>query len=77
MLQQRRFCNVVQRFHRNYMTTSERRYVVTSQQRCNDVFGSTGLKISLIPVSQMTYCNLQNLTLEVWKLAQIYNFWTG
>ena len=73
MLQQRRFCNVVQRFHRNYMTTSERRYVVTSQKRCNDVFGSTGLKISLIPVSQMTYCNLQNLTLEVWKLAQIYN----
>ena len=43
MLQQRRFCNVVRRFHRNYMTQPERRWIATSQQRCNDVFVSTGL----------------------------------
>ena len=40
MLQRRRFCNVVQRFHRNYMAASEQRWIVTSQQHCNDVFVS-------------------------------------
>ena len=41
-LQRRRFCNVVRRFHRNYMATSERRWIATLQQRCNDVIVSTG-----------------------------------
>ena len=34
-LQQRRFCNVIWRFYCNYMATSERRWIATSQQRCN------------------------------------------
>ena len=42
-LQRRRFCNVIRRFHRSYMVTSEWRRIVTSQQRCNDVIESTGL----------------------------------
>ena len=45
MLQRRRFCNVAQRFHRNYMAASEQRWIVTSQQRCNDVFVSTGVHL--------------------------------
>ena len=32
------------------------------------------LKISLITVSHMASCNLRNLFLEVWKLAQMYHF---
>ena len=36
-LQRRHFCNVIRRFHRNYMATSERRRIATSQQRCNNV----------------------------------------
>ena len=40
-LQRRRFCNVVRRFHSNYMVTSERRWIATVQQRCNDVIVST------------------------------------
>ena len=42
-LQRRSFCNIVRHFHRNYMATSERRWIVTSQQRCNDDFASTGI----------------------------------
>ena len=42
MLKRWRFCNVTRRFHHNYMATSERRWIATSQQR-NDVFVSTGL----------------------------------
>ena len=41
-LQRCRFCNVARHFHRNYIATSERRWIATSQQRCNDVFLSTG-----------------------------------
>ena len=40
-LKRRRFCNVGPLFHHNYMATSERRWIATSQQRCNDVFVST------------------------------------
>ena len=32
------------------------------------------LKISLIIVSHMASCKLRNLFLEVWKLAQMYQF---
>ena len=46
-LQRRRFCNVVRSFHRNYMATSERRWTVTSQQRCNDVIVSTGESVAV------------------------------
>ena len=35
------------------------------------------LKILLITVSRMASCNLRNLFLEVWKLAQMYHFWVG
>ena len=42
-LQQRRFCNVVRRFHRNNMAISERRWIATSQHRCNDVIVSTAI----------------------------------
>ena len=35
------------------------------------------LKILLITVSHMASCNLRNLFLEVWKLAQMYHFWIG
>ena len=45
-LQRRRFCNVIRRFHRNYMATSEWRWIATSQQRCNDVFVSAGYLLS-------------------------------
>ena len=41
-LQRRRFCNVARHFHRNYMVTSEQRWIATSQQRCNDVMVSAG-----------------------------------
>ena len=41
-LQQCRFCNVIRRFHRNYMAMSERVWVEKSQQRCNDIFMSAG-----------------------------------
>ena len=41
MLQRRRFCNVVRRFHRNSMATLEQRWIATYQQRCNNVFVST------------------------------------
>ena len=46
MLQQRRFCDVLRRFHRNYMATSEPRWIATSQQRGNGVIVSTGKKHS-------------------------------
>ena len=52
-LKRRRFCNVVRRFHRNYMVTSERRWIATSQQRCNEVFVSTGLSNQL---SSIVHC---------------------
>ena len=42
-LLRRCFCNVVQRFHHNYMATLEQRWIATSQQRCNDVLVSTGV----------------------------------
>ena len=32
------------------------------------------LKISLTTVSHMASCNLGNLFLEVWKLAEMYHF---
>ena len=40
-LQQRHFYDVVRRFRCNYMATSERRWIVTLQQR-NDVIVFTG-----------------------------------
>ena len=42
-LLRRCFCNVVRHFHHNYMATSERRWIATSQQGCNDVIVSTGV----------------------------------
>ena len=46
-LQRRRFCNVVQHFHGNYIATSEGRWTVTSQQRCNDVTGGALVAMTL------------------------------
>ena len=42
-LQRCRFCNVVRRFHHSYMAASERRWIATSQQSCNDIIMSVGL----------------------------------
>ena len=36
-LQGRRFNNIVQRFHRNYMAALEQHRIATSQRRCNNV----------------------------------------
>ena len=53
-LLRRRFCNVVRRFHGKYMATSERRWIATPQQRCNNVIVSTGRGISETPATPKT-----------------------
>ena len=53
MLQRYRFCNVVRRFHRNYLATSKRRWIATSQQRWNNVIESTGSKCKIVYATGM------------------------
>ena len=50
-LQRRRFWKVVRRFHRNHMTTSEWRWIATSQQLCNDIILSTGWKPKIADIN--------------------------
>ena len=66
----RRFCNVAQRFHRNYMATSERRWIATSQQRCNDVFVSTGFIFQFIKKTKWHFGYTDSQVIracEMWK----------
>ena len=55
----RRFYNVVQRLHRNYLATSKWRWIATSQQRCNNVIESTGSICKMIYATGM-YLRLLN-----------------
>ena len=61
-LQQHRFCNVVRRFHRNYIATSERRWVATSQQRCNDVTVSAGKQPMTVSYRRAVLKEFVNIT---------------
>ena len=58
-LQRCRFGNVVWRFHRHYMATSEQRWIAMSQQRCNYVIASTGIVVSNIFSTEKAFQNWQ------------------
>ena len=57
-LQRCRFGNVVWRFHRHYMATSEQRWIAMSQQRCNYVIASTGIVVSNIFSTEKAFSKL-------------------
>ena len=66
-LQRRRFCNVVWHFHRRYMSTSGRRWIVTSQRRCNDVIVPTGLvQCQFLPLNCFMDDSLMLFSLISW-----------